>query len=131
MRLSTLNVSSLAFLAAASPAPVLAAVHASHTGHKVLATFAVDLAEKELADGPLREQVLADPGSELAIPLARGVAVVGEESLAWYAVPAGGNSADGQEGDKGKGRATDEAAGAAARCRLPVSRVTACVTLTS
>lgn len=130
VRLSTLNVTSLAFVPSSSSfssPPVVAAVYASYTGHKVLATFTVDLAEKELGDGPLREQVLADPGSELAIQLGAGVAVVGEESLTWYGVP-GAGAGEG-EGDKGKGRAAaaSEESGAGARCRLPVSRVTACV----
>ncbi|BGP43549.1 hypothetical protein JCM10449v2_007590 [Rhodotorula kratochvilovae] len=122
VRLSTLNITSLAFVPSASSAhPVLAAAYASHTGHKVLTTYAVDLAEKELADGPLAEQVLADPGSELVVPLAGGVAVVGEESLTWYAMGEG----DQEDNAKGKGRAVDGAGGATVRCRLPVSRVTA------
>ncbi|KPV73328.1 uncharacterized protein RHOBADRAFT_55089 [Rhodotorula graminis WP1] len=129
VRLSTLNVSSLAFVptsTAFSSAPVLAAVYASHTGHKVLATFTVDLVDKELGEGPLREQVLVDPGSELVIPLGNGVAVVGEESMTWYAVPVTDGGDEGK-GDKGKGKAAAavEESGAGARCRLPVSRVTA------
>ncbi|GAA6057980.1 hypothetical protein JCM3770_004597 [Rhodotorula araucariae] len=121
VRLSTLNITSLAFVPSPSFAhPVLAAVYASHTGHKVLTTYAVDLAEKELGDGPVAEQVLADPGSEVVVPLCAGVAVVGEESITWYAV--NGIQA---ESAKGKARATDSATGVTVRCRLPVSRVTA------
>ncbi|GJN94374.1 hypothetical protein Rhopal_007453-T1 [Rhodotorula paludigena] len=115
VRLPTLNVHSLAFVPPSHTQrdafPTLAAVYTDHTGSKILTTYRVLLDEKEFAAaehwGP--ERVLADPGSELAIPVAGddypGLLVVGEESLSWHAA-ANTSAAD---SGKGKGKAVEGA----------------------
>ena len=128
VRLSMLNVHQLAFLSLGeSVPPTLGILHTDHQGQKVFRVRAIDMAEKELVAGsaPSNDFVMADPGSELFVPVPEpgpGVIVVGEEEATFIALsdPAPGPL----ESPKGKGRA-----GKATRpsCRLPIGVYSACV----
>lgn len=131
IRLPTLNITCLAFLptpasADADAPPAIACLSADHLGRRVLDSYLLDLAEKELVPGPMATLVLDDPGSEIFIPVGssddegglEGVLVVGEESVRWVPVAA---AADG--GSKGKGKAGMQSR---ISCQLPVGLVQAC-----
>ncbi|KAK4702664.1 DNA damage-binding protein 1, partial [Phenoliferia sp. Uapishka_3] len=123
IRLQNLNVTCLSFLPSDSDsAPSIACLSADHLGRRVLDTYNVDLAEKELVSGLIESTIMDDPGSEVLIPIggelgAEGVLVVGEESVRWVPVPGSEDS-----GNKGKGKA-----GGPTRvsCQLPVGLVQA------
>ncbi|KAL8286521.1 hypothetical protein RQP46_004538 [Phenoliferia psychrophenolica] len=123
IRLPNLNITSLAFLAATLDAPpALACLSADHLGRRVLDSYHIDLAEKELVDGPMATTILSDPGSEVLIPVGNeegpeGVLVVGEESVRWVPVDA---AADGANKGKGKAGAPTQVS-----CQLPVGLVQA------
>lgn len=123
IRLPNLNITNLAFLPSPTDAPpAIACLSADHLGRRVLDSYQVDLAEKELVPGPMDTVVLDDPGSEIFIPVGgdeglEGVLVVGEESVRWVSVA---GAADG--GSKGKGKA---GAPTQVTCQLPVGLVQA------
>lgn len=132
VRLPSLNVTSIAFLPPTvnageedddEPAPpAIALIYKHHSERMMLETHVVDLDEKELGDGPLSEQALEDPGSEIVIPVQGeegeedGVIVVGEESLSWVGLSSQAES------NKGKRKAGE---GGKIKCRLPVGSIQA------
>ncbi|KAK4046170.1 hypothetical protein OIV83_006279 [Microbotryomycetes sp. JL201] len=108
------------------PMPVLALVHLSHSGSRVLVTHTLDLGARELVDGPISSTDLADPGSETVIPVdcaqgESGVLVVGEETVTWIPVTSP------QTEKKGKRRASSSSTSGPTRimCRLPVGMIQA------
>ncbi|KAM0790402.1 hypothetical protein ACM66B_003284 [Microbotryomycetes sp. NB124-2] len=149
VRLPELNVTSLALMAgpttattvagsaagsqadqddatSSPPLPVLALVHFSHSGSRVLVTHTLDIGAKELVDGPITSTDLADPGSETVIPVdsqdgESGVLVVGEETVTWVPVTSP------QTEKKGKRRASSSSVSGPSRvmCRLPVGMIQA------
>jgi DNA damage-binding protein 1 len=128
-RLAHLNVHRLCFLSLRDrPSPTLAFIHSDHLGRKVLRTHTVDLSGKELAEGPIKGNILEDAGSELLIPVQgeegeeSGVLVVGEEKLLWVGL--GGGEADVKgKGKQGEAKGEDDEVSA----RLPVGLYTASV----
>jgi hypothetical protein len=128
-RLAHLNVHRLCFLSLPDrPSPTIALIHSDHLGRKVLCTHTVDLAGKDLAEGPVKATILEDAGSELLIPVQgeegaeSGVLVVGEEKLLWVSL--GG----GEEDVKGKGKqGAGKGEGNEISARLPVGLYTSSV----
>ncbi|GAA6037467.1 hypothetical protein JCM8097_008202 [Rhodosporidiobolus ruineniae] len=140
VRLQTLNVLSLAFLPAGALSssdgptfPALAVLATTPGGTKTLTTHTLNLANKELDDSnaPIEEVELEDAGSEVLIPVHKGVLVVGEESVTYYEASPPRKDEEDASG-KGKGRAADKAQGSPkkAASRLPISRITAYTLLT-
>lgn len=154
LRLSSLlNVTALSFLPSAPAStgsePTLACIHADHSGSRVLTSLEIDLDEKDLRNGPVEPQTLADQGSEVLIPVPaprragqsdakssidqRGLLVVGENSVTFLPVPetAAAPAAAPASGGKGKRRASSSAglppktAARGVSRALPVSRITA------
>lgn len=126
VRLPILNVSSLAIVASpATRTSILAGIYTEHSGARMLATFAISLKDKDLLDGPVTACVLADAGSELAIPAdgahgAPGILVAGEETISWLSLEE--QSGVSTTSSKGKARVAGQLI---ATCRLPIARVTA------
>lgn len=156
VRLPALNVDSLALLALGSPDAadggplLLSAVLTDHSQQRVLRTFVVRLAERELtpanAASPLPEQLsLADPGAEMLVPVQRsdgtssGVLVVGEEYIVHYSLDSTPRSPQPSlsAASKGKGKRRSSSSAIAAdvnvqqplhqpvSCQLPVALITA------
>ncbi|BGP03522.1 hypothetical protein JCM10021v2_007257 [Rhodotorula toruloides] len=125
VRLPILNVASLAIVASsADDPPILAGIHIEHTGTRTLSTFAISLKDKDLCEGPVAAFALADPGSELVLPVneanAPGILVAGEETVTWVSLEERNGASS--TASKGKGRAASQML---VSCRLPVARITA------
>jgi DNA damage-binding protein 1 len=105
---------------------MIALIHTDHLGRKVLHTHTVDLTSKEFGDGPIKELVLEDPGSDLLIPVPggeqgeSGMLIVGEENLLWVSL---------EEDVKGKGKQATKKEGSDVSARLPVGLYTTFVCL--
>lgn len=142
VRLQALNVLSLAFITSAegeetgSAGPALAVLSTAPGGGKTLSSYILNLATKELDESTaaLQETQLTDAGSENLVAVEGGVLVVGEESVTFFSVspPKTADDGEGSPG-KGKGKAVEKAgekdgkSGKRVTAKMPVSRITACV----
>lgn len=134
VRMPALNLTSLELLPSIQDdddddaRPVLTLVHGNHLGERVLVIYELDLADKELIEGPYltNELVLHDQGSEKVLVVSgtvegreEGVVIIGEESLRWITL-----TREGDEGlEKGKGKAGERKK--EVQCKMPIGLIQA------
>lgn len=132
VRLPALNLTSLELLSSTQEedgesAPILALIHGNHLGERVFVVYELDLADKELIEGPFstNELVLQDQGSEKVLVTGantegreEGVVIIGEESLKWVAL-----RREGEGPDKGKGKVGE--AKKEVQCKMPIGLIQA------
>ncbi|SCZ89850.1 BZ3500_MvSof-1268-A1-R1_Chr1-3g01617 [Microbotryum saponariae] len=121
LRLDALNVRSIVMLPSAMnsiSSPNIVVLHSDAHGQQTVASFQVDLEEKELEPGP--ETEVEDAGAETLIPHGHhGVLVVGEQSIEW--VPQVPLDVRG----KGKAKEVGSSPKRIIKCALPVGNVKA------
>lgn len=114
--------------------PALAVLSTSPGGGKILTSYTLNLAAKELDEStaPIQETQLADAGSETLVAVEGGVIVVGEESVTFFPISSPAK-VEVESPGKGKGKAAEKPSkqdgGKKISAKMPVSRVTACVYL--